>query len=79
MQQLKIFCLNIRSINGNLSELLNFFEYLEFQPEVMFLTEKWQKQSSVFYRFEGYRKFFTQRTKIGKVGSRFLLQTLSLA
>ena len=45
---------------------MNLFEYLKIQPEFIVLTEITQKQSSVLNKIEGYKEFFTQRTKKGK-------------
>ena len=62
---MQIFSINIRSINANFDNLLEYLRTFEIEPSVIVLTETWHNDSTEFHGIEGYQGFF-ETNKLNK-------------
>ena len=62
---MQIFSINIRSINANFDNLLEYLRTFEIEPSVIILTETWHNDSTEFFGIEGYQGFF-ETNKLNK-------------
>ena len=55
---MQTFSINIRSINANVDNLLEYLRTFEIEPSVIVLTETWHNDSTEFHGIEGCQGFF---------------------